>query len=267
MDQLGEGTIRNDSERIYDSHLAVLTQMEEGMGYRDTELAANIIRSKRERGEPLSNEENTVLRMQAKRDELIDQMAQRNPRAEKVLREHQQMMDSEDVGQLLDYVVREGDLVQAARNLNRQSLLSGDPMAADLFSRQAADAIHMAELVKTRKDSVDAEQKARHIRKKIVQRGTDIPYTLGNATEIHLPDGRTLKARYAAARLDSLILSHDPFTFRWNEQYEPREMQPRDLDTNENAQSAILVDSNLKTTGWTATSPTIPRHWRDRRLS
>lgn len=243
MAELGEKAANSETGKLYGDHIAALNRMTDGMGFRDTEMAAAMIRAKRMRGETLNGEENAVLAMQAKREELLRGLAKGNARAESILAEHEKTLDVETLKNVLNYAQREADLRSAARNLDEQAAKSGTPEAADLLAQQAIDAQQMAEKVQTQRDQALAEQAARKEEKQVVPRGPNLPYTLGSATEVHLADGRALKARYAAARLSQLVLSHDPFSFRWNEKYEPRRMQPRDWENNINARGAIIIDS------------------------
>lgn len=243
MAELGEKAANSEPAKLYGDHIAALNRMTDGMGFRDTEVAAAMIRAKRQRGETLNGEENSVLAMHAKREELLRGLAKNNPRAESILAEHDKTMDVETLKNVLDYTQREADLRSAARNLDDQARKSGTPEAADLLAQQAVDAQQMAEKVETQRDQELAAQTARKEEKQVVPRGANLPYTLGNATEVHLADGRALKARYAAARLSQLVLSHDPFSFKWNEKYEPRRMQPRDWENNINARGAIIIDA------------------------
>src|SRR5207302_1475178 len=85
-----------------------------------------------------------------------------------------------------------------------------------------------------------AEREAEGEKQQEYPAGPPVNRVSGDATQVRLPDGRKLPAHYAIVRESDLQVSHDPYSFKWNDKYQPTRMQPRDYEKNKEARSGVI---------------------------
>lgn len=119
-----------------------------------------------------------------------------------------------------------------------------DPEVFEKAKAEADEARKLAEDLRTQRDEAAARRAAQIADRQIYPVGAPIDLTMGTATEVLLPSGRRLKAHYAIAHGDQIVTSHNPLTFDWNDDYGPRQAQPRDYASNKEAQAGVVSGGN-----------------------
>lgn len=138
-------------------------------------------------------------------------------------------------------VETEQKLREASARLNKEAAEASTPEESQAKSEQADEASKRAEEIRT---SVDQERAAREAAKQTQQEyplKAPVNSVNGATTTVRLPDGRKLSARYAVIKGSDLIISHDPWSFEWNDNYVPQKMQPRDYSKNREAKTGVMA--------------------------
>lgn len=158
-----------------------------------------------------------------------------------------QMPTSEEVDpaenrRRVETIEREQKLRDAARLLDRQAAEATTPDEVQALGERADEAARRAEELKTQADQEKADAEASKQKVQEYPVGPPVSHAAtGKATEVRLPDGRKIAAKYAVVRAEDLVISHSPDSFQWNPQYEPRRMQPRDYEKNKEAQAGVIA--------------------------
>lgn len=140
---------------------------------------------------------------------------------------------------------REQNMRNAADKLDSEARKNvTDPETFEKAKAEADEARKLAEDLRTQRDEAAARRAAQIADRQIYPVGAPIDLTMGSATEVTLPSGRRLKAHYAVVPGDQIITSHNPLTFDWNDDYGPRQAQPRDYSTNKEAQGGVITGGN-----------------------
>lgn len=144
--------------------------------------------------------------------------------------------------QSVELVEREQRLRDAARLLDRQASEATTPDEVQALGERADEAARRAEELKTQAEQEKADAEAEKQKVQEYPVGPPLSHAAtGKATEVRLPDGRKIAAKYAVVRAEDLVISHSPDSFQWNPRYEPRRMQPRDYEKNKEAQAGVIA--------------------------
>ena len=237
--------LRSKAEHLYEVQSDELRRMgaelEPGARNVEPSIVYERLRRRRFEGEALSETEDRFISQYARRKQteklLID------PRTREAASRLMEQVDRAQVEKIMGLATREGKIFGAAFDLQKEAMRARSADEAAFYGEQSVDALSAAAKLQAQREAEQAARRAALDPNQFVPRGTEVYVHQGTPTEISLPDGRKLQARYGAVRLSRLIPSHDPHSFEWNENYKPRLMQPRNLKTNLEAQSAIIVDS------------------------
>jgi hypothetical protein len=168
---------------------------------------------------------------------------ERSPEFAKYATEVVAKIDRDAAQDILKTAARESELRDAERAFREKALQATDPEEIDQHMQDAMKAREYAEKAQTEREHRQAELAAAQEPEQVIPNRGNVNVLLGRKTEIILPDGRKIPARYAGVRVSQVIPSHDPFSFEWNEKFEPRKMQPRDYKTNLEAQASLMTRS------------------------
>ena len=150
-----------------------------------------------------------------------------------------------DTAQDMRLAEREMNMRDAANKIDREAQKNvTDPEVFEKAKAEADEARKLAEDLRTQRDEAAARRASQIADRQIYPVGAPIDLQVGSATEVLLPSGRRLPAHYAIALGDQIITSHNPLTFEWNDDYGPRQAQPRDYSTNQEAQAGVITGGN-----------------------
>jgi 2'-5' RNA ligase len=139
---------------------------------------------------------------------------------------------------------REQNMRAAADKIDSDSKNVMDPEVFEKAKAEADEARKLAEDLRTQRDEAAARRASQIADRQIYPVGAPVDLTMGAATEVLLPSGRRLKAHYAVVPGDQIVTSHNPMTFEWNDDYGPRQAQPRDYSSNQEAQAGVISGGN-----------------------
>lgn len=163
------------------------------------------------------------------------------------------------VQKIVSMAHREGKMFDVAFDLHREAMRAKTADEADFLASQSTEALTLAARLQRQREAEQSSRKASLDPEQFVARQPEVYVYEGKPTSVVMTDGTQLPASYGAVRLSRLIPSHDAYTFEWNDRYQPRKMQPRDLKTNTEAQAAIIKDSspgNFDVRRFTTDNPT-----------
>ena len=149
-----------------------------------------------------------------------------------------------DAAQDMRLAEREQNMRDAADKIDSNSKNVMNPEVFEKAKADADEARKLAEDLRTQRDEAAARRASQIADRQIYPVGAPIDLVMGSPTEVVLPSGRRLKAHYALALGDQIVTSHNPMTFEWNEDYGPRQAQPRDYSSNQEAQAGVITGGN-----------------------
>ena len=210
--------------------------------YENTEDMIRSLRMERYRGVDLKSKygdwADNALKTEARQKEYLKLSDPRalEPKKTDVLR---------DTAQDMRLAEREMNMRDAANKIDREAQKNvTDPEVFEKAKAEADEARKLAEDLRTQRDEAAARRASQIADRQIYPVGAPIDLQVGSATEVLLPSGRRLPAHYAIALGDQIITSHNPLTFEWNDDYGPRQAQPRDYSTNQEAQAGVITGGN-----------------------
>jgi hypothetical protein len=136
---------------------------------------------------------------------------------------------------------REQNMRNAADKLDAEAKKNvTDPEVFEKAKAEADEARKLAEDLRTQREQAAARRAAQVAERQIYPMGPPIDlYKVGKQGWWTSPAGRRYGYHYAIVYGDQVIPSHNPMTFAENEDYQPKEMQPRKYHVNREAQAGV----------------------------